>query len=468
MKDELVIWDVVEEHLNEADFLLWQWRRAVFSPGYNLVKLSDTVEPRLFANLEGLYVGSDVVAEALLCPLLEEADSPELTTVAALVMLDFREERMRRRVFDAFETVSEEQQDAIALALQLSPSPYLDNDLRHRLWGPPSREQAQLLSIRTARGLDIAPVPKAFFEDDTTILSVLRALKYTTANGYDGLLEKYAASSHAVARATAVEAGLVRHSQKMWNICLQSISLGDPCHPQYMLLVALLGNNLSHRLLFDRLSDEENREAVLHALGYTGFIESVDQCLPFLRSDNEREAKLAAEAIALIMGINMSDDRFIAEEEGSLAEIDDTSDASETEEDAAAEQEGVRLTLAPVNETEDTLKDSIDQAIEDDAVDELPLPNPSAIETWVDAHKSSFSKGQRYLLGKEWCVQTHVEALESTSMRRRHPLALKLFIESGGADRVSTWAFSFRQQRQLKALVGLKNSNIKDRSRFWL
>ena len=470
MKNEFIKWDVVDEHLNEADFLLWRWRNAIFSPSFTIESLRHSVELRLFSNLDGLCIGGETVAKKLLEPLLEEAASPELATVAALVMLDSNKEETRCRVLDAMVSSSGSLQEAIALAFQLSTSPYLDSDLSSRIWKEPSREQALLLRIKTARGLSIEPIPRSFFEDETTTLSALHSIKFSkySADQYDMLIETLATSGDALQRAMAVEAGLARHSQRIWNICFDFISTDDPSLSRYMLLVALLGNSPSHRGLFERLSDETCREALLQALGYTGTIESVNHCVPFLRSDNQREAKLAAESISLITGIDLSDDRFILEEASSVDEVEDTEEMPETTEQSETDHAGVRLIIVPVEDENSVTNKQLEETFEADAVDELPLPNPSAIEEWIATHLTEFADGQRYLLGKKWSVRTHVEALESTSMWRRHPLALKLLIESGGEDVVSTWAFSVCQRRQLAALSGLKNSDIGDRSRFWI
>jgi hypothetical protein len=268
----------------------------------------------------------------------------------------------------------------------------------------------------------------------------------------------------------AVEAGLVRHSQKIWNRCLSVLSRDDPLISKYMMLVGLLGTSASHQLLYERLDADEDREGVLAALGYTGSMESVRRCIPYLESDNEREAKLAAEAIAIITGIDLEDDAFVVDESDEELEEEAWDDEAEAPEngDLKNEVDGVQLTWVPVDTPdENEIDDNLEMNMEEDPVDELPLPNPSAIRKWVDMHKDNFVEDRRYLEGKPWDVKTHVEALEQTSMRRRHPLALKLLIESGADDVIMTESFSSRQRRQLSALSPLKESNISDRSRFW-
>src|SRR6267142_1727129 len=90
---DLILWDVVEEHFNEAEFLFEQWERALHSPKYNLTELGATLERRLAAHLDGLVVGGRPVAKRTLEPELENASEPNRTIVAALALLFMEEEK---------------------------------------------------------------------------------------------------------------------------------------------------------------------------------------------------------------------------------------------------------------------------------------------------------------------------------------------------------------------------------------
>ena len=52
----LILWDVIEEHLDEAEFLFERWDRALFQPSFNLDELAKTFEPRLFAHIDALLL----------------------------------------------------------------------------------------------------------------------------------------------------------------------------------------------------------------------------------------------------------------------------------------------------------------------------------------------------------------------------------------------------------------------------
>jgi hypothetical protein len=82
--DAPILWSVVEEHLDEAGFLVERWQAARSSPLFTRKSLRTRIEQRLDAHLEGLAQGGVAAAEKLLWPALE---NEELATAAALALL---------------------------------------------------------------------------------------------------------------------------------------------------------------------------------------------------------------------------------------------------------------------------------------------------------------------------------------------------------------------------------------------
>ena len=70
----MILWDILEEHLNEAAFLWGQWERSLRSPRYVLREVMDGPEERLLAHVEGLCEGGLPVVERLLLPALQEEE----------------------------------------------------------------------------------------------------------------------------------------------------------------------------------------------------------------------------------------------------------------------------------------------------------------------------------------------------------------------------------------------------------
>ena len=62
-KAELILWDVVEEHFEEAAFLFGQWESSLYSARFDLAGLGK-IEKRLEAHVDGLIVSGTEAA----CP----------------------------------------------------------------------------------------------------------------------------------------------------------------------------------------------------------------------------------------------------------------------------------------------------------------------------------------------------------------------------------------------------------------
>src|SRR4051794_27393878 len=66
-----VLWDVVEEHLSEAEFLVERWLASARAARVSWIQLRKTVERRLIAHLDALVVGGAEVSEQVLWPVLK-------------------------------------------------------------------------------------------------------------------------------------------------------------------------------------------------------------------------------------------------------------------------------------------------------------------------------------------------------------------------------------------------------------
>src|SRR6185503_21088436 len=82
----LIFWDVVEEHLDEAEFLFSQWEAGLSSPDYTLEEVEQRLEERLFAQVDGLVAAGAPAASRLLVPALS-AEAPSRVAAAALALL---------------------------------------------------------------------------------------------------------------------------------------------------------------------------------------------------------------------------------------------------------------------------------------------------------------------------------------------------------------------------------------------
>src|SRR5258707_2498071 len=127
-----VLWDVFEEHLDEAAFRWAQWQSALHAANYTLAEVAEGPEARLLAHLDALALGDAAVAERLLLPALE-ADEPERIAAAAwaLVQLEGGGD-YQDRVIDLLVKGAPPVRAAVTRALALSPR--VDLSRVARLW----------------------------------------------------------------------------------------------------------------------------------------------------------------------------------------------------------------------------------------------------------------------------------------------------------------------------------------------
>ena len=81
-----LLWDVLEEHLDEAGFLWERWERSLVSPLLRPRQVAEGDEARLLAHVEGLTIGGSAAADGLLEPALREGEAGE-ASAAALALL---------------------------------------------------------------------------------------------------------------------------------------------------------------------------------------------------------------------------------------------------------------------------------------------------------------------------------------------------------------------------------------------
>lgn len=446
---ELILWNVVERHLDEAEFLFEQWESAISSPVYILDEVGATLEGRLLAHLHGVALGGNAVAERLLHPALDDEIDTEKATVAALGALSMANRDEWQEVLEALLfTQDRDLRAAIARAVALFDAPDFDVALRDAFeWVRSPREKASLLEILAARHLDPGPPLEqclgiSYFPLERALVEVIGR---TNRRDLEIEVAKRIAAKDTSLRVAAIEAGLVFGFSGAWRACRDLASREDRYGKKAMKLVALLGAPADFEVIYQQLEEEQMREAALEALGYTGRIAAAERCIPFLESEDARIVKLAAEAIAAITGCDTTRTNPLRDAPGR----EDRKGAGE-EDEASEEGDLVSFEL-----------DDLDADLVPDAVDELPEPDASAVMSWYGENRHRFSDDERYLAGKPYTPQALVQALASAPMRRRHSLGLELFIRSRGTRRVATDGFTERQRRHLGNLADLDSSELR-------
>jgi uncharacterized protein (TIGR02270 family) len=223
-------------------------------------------------------------------------------------------------------------------------------------------------------------------------------------------------------------------SLECWNLCKRlALDPAEP-HPMAMEMYAALGGPPQHDRLAETLALDSHRAFALRALGFSGNLGMIERLLPYLQEGGDAlEAKLTAEAISLIAGLDLRDDAFT---------VDEASDEEIDEEE-----------LPPLDQDLET-----DLSLQSE--DALPMPNPEAIRDWWEVKGPQLDQKQRHLAGQPWSPTAIAHYLEHGTLRSRHTIASSLSIRTGGAAFIDTRAFAERQHAQMKGIASLGRTNF--------
>lgn len=421
----LVLWDVVEEHLDEATFLLGMWRERQHAPHYTFRELCNGPEARLLAHIDGLVAGEQEVRDALLWPTIEqEKEDPARVSAAGLALLSMSNVSSAfERYFGLLREADALQRSALAEALCLVDRPEVpERVLRELSRDNPPMVLAELLRVAAVYRADVGSRLPGWLSHEMPEIQA-HALATAAAGGRrdclahcERLLE---ASTERVAQA-ALEAALVLGSTAAWQLCARSASTSNP---DALLYLGLLGGPEQHRLLRDQLYTTTNPAALLWAIGFAGRGEHATAALRFLDAADEHVAKLAGEAFVAITG-------YAAPPEAN-PEPPTALDAALSDADEVAFED-----------------DDLDADLVPNLASELPLLGAGAARAWWREHESRFMHG-RFVAGEVLGPASVYGALTSGSARRRHPWCTALRIASGALIQIASGAFSARQERDL-------------------
>jgi uncharacterized protein (TIGR02270 family) len=421
-----VLWDVVEEHLAESDFLLEQIGRAFDSPTLTLTGLEQGLEARFSAHLDALAVGGDAVYDGLLKPVLDEPDPEQPGRVASAALIAIE----RRRFGDLKPALAHEAAAVRAAAVDAcalsSGSSKAVEDWLHARWRDvtDARERASLLGVIARIGLEPPPLIEWLQGEDPLLAGAAAfAARHADPRRHLAVIEYLLDHQDVGVREAAMISALAWRSHRGSLVCEALALDASTPRPLSMALCASLGGQRQHDALAQKVSVPAHRPAALFALGFSGNPAMLPLLLDRLADPAPQVAKIAAQAVATIVGIDLQDSAFIADEPEPPSDPD--------------------ANLPPLE------KDDLDADLAPAPEDALPRPNAQAIRRFCEQQRAAWSPGQRYLAGRDAKRETLFECLEREPLRRRHVLALALAIQGGGTGWVDTRTFAREQRRRL-------------------
>ncbi|MCR9165750.1 MAG: TIGR02270 family protein [Nannocystaceae bacterium] len=426
-----ILWDVVEEHLDEAEFLAEVWHVNLDSPAYLRDEFESGPQERLMAHVDGLVVGGDEVRTELLEAALADEDTERWrAAAAALALLETPSSQVSAGLFTGLDERPDEVREGIVAALSMSPRADIDvritdalakdGDLAHR---------AALATVGGNRGVNPGNRVDDLLqgEDPTAKAAAISMLAFGDRR-YLNWVEHCLADPDPQLRRAALRSGLIMGSGPAWQ-SVGKLGLAAEPDPDAMVLLATLADARIVERMCGRLSDdeEEHRAALVHALGYSGRRCAMEACLPLLA--HESLGPLAGEAFASMTGLPLDDDAY-------WDDVEDDDDTDVEDEDLDAELDA----------------DDDDDDLEVRPEDELRIPKPGAIAQWWSEAQARFNPKMRYIAGRPADQAAIGHAFAVLPLRRHHAFAFELLVRSKGQTHLRSRALTDASAAALDAL----------------
>jgi uncharacterized protein (TIGR02270 family) len=413
--------DVLEEHLNEAAFLWSQWERALVSPLYDLADTAEC-EERLLAHVDGLVVGGEAAAGALLLPGLELKEV-ERISASAITLLSGGGKRELEKMLEVLDSAGEVQRAGIGRAMALSEREDLEPVLLKRLSAEELALQVAAFQVLAFRGTAPQETRIQWLSQEQVelVIAALRTPGPLPREVAQSVLPQLLVDPRPGVREAAMVAGLVSGARAAWKTCRKVAEEGGAGRRLALTVLALGGDERDAEWLVGQLRQEDLRADVLWALGFSGHAVAAHACLECMGGE-DKTAALAGEAFSAITGLKLEGEYRKPPKEEADALI-------------PLEEEDLDANLVPGPEAS------------------LAVPIREAVVRWWEKAQQNFERGARYLRGTKLEAGGLLEALKREPMRRRPVLAWELAIRSRGAHLLQTQAFTRRQRAELSAAL---------------
>ena len=418
-----LLWDLQEEHLDEAEFACEAWAAAIDSPVFTLAELRRGPEERLRANIMGLVIGGAPVFERLVQPVLDEDidDDRYRTAAAALALLDGAGRDAPELVLSYLPRAGATGRWGLRRALSLSRRTDLAPHLIASLAAHEGPALVGRIQALTGLGVDVGKGLRVLFKHERVEVRRAAAFlaRYSNSSKVLKRLIKLMRDPDEELRAAAIESALIRGLPGSWQLaCAAGFEPGPGASPAFrrraLGWAAMQGNLEVHHHLLAQLRARPNPD-LLWAAGVSGRPEAAALAVELL--DDPAHARLAGELLCFIAGLPVRLEHYWLDEGDHGAYGADPQEAL-----PALAHDDLGADLVPSDDRR------------------LRLPNPPAIRQWWSSLRHQLEPGLRYYAGHPLSPRVIAQALDSAPMRRRHPLALELAIRSAGIGLIDTRA----------------------------
>lgn len=419
MAQDRILWDVLEEHLDEAAFLFTQWEAGLQSPRLTPLRLATTTEERLLSHLDALAVAGPDCAEWLSGKL--SSTTSGVVFAAAVTLLSPELEGCAAPVFVRLARAEASARHELGQALRHTLTPSTQVLLNGLVQEGPGVVRAVALELLAEEGALGRDAVTAALRSSAPPLNVagLRAARRLALPGLAPEITALLTAEHAGVRREALITGMVLGLEAAQDACLTGAEWY--ASPEALELLARAGHPEAFDLLRDALDVPELASRALKSLGMSGLPAGAAACLTAMNTPELNP--LAAEAFALITGAPY-------EQLGALSAQEEISGA---EDPADWERLPVFKKLQPE--------------------DELPRVDPEPVLAWWAAHRGDFPADRRIVHGRLADAQGFEQALEEASLYRRPLLARMLESFSQGRCQLRTRALCRLQRLEVRPVL---------------
>lgn len=421
---------IVEESLDEAEFL-WALRaHALDAHDQNLERVRTWTEDRLRAALDGVVVGGDGIVDALE-PALRDGP-PARASVAAYTLSMLH----TQPAFDALMRVLPDAPDitAIRRGLELGVS-----DLFLQRLQPLASQSPRLLALLTdlrvgqdANAREKIPTLWANPDDDVKAATIRLTRTCDKELACRVVLAALPLENPEI-RLEAIELGLMHGMKEAWTAALAIVNAPQPGFGRAAIAVASLGSPQDHDRIVPAYEQPDWQRDALFASGFAGTVGAADACLAAMKKGIL--PRVAAESFCTITGLDLAKEKMIVPE--------------------------------PPEKPVSFEDDDLDADLVPSADDLLPMPDIPAVEGWWTANRKRFPAQQQFIAGQPWSLALLHQRLLAGPMRRRHGWAFEVAMHTQGAFQICTRAFMTTQQSQL-AKLGAALPSLASRKDPWI
>lgn len=409
--DDGILWDVVEEHLDEAEFLWSQWERGLTAPNLTRAELAGGAEARLHAHLHGLVVAAPAVIERMLVPALHDYQR-DRAAAASWAWLAIAGERAVAPLCEVLAAADPPELRGITRALGLFEGE-VGGPVASLLHAGAPAVQAAALAVLAAQRRSppvLAELAGQWFQGpagpETAPQRAACVPFGVPAALLAGLAGELGDAGFDLALWTGLRCGFAAAREAVWR---------SPGRRSAALALGACGGDRGLKALLASLGDE--RGAAVWGLGFTGRRAAGDACAEWL--GHAELGPLAAESLAAISGLDLVGEQMVVREV-----------------------------------QEDLDDDEVPTAGLDDG---LPRPDPERVRAWWLANRGRFEAHGRYFFGVPASTASVVAAFERAAMRRQPGLAFELAMRTRDRVCVDPRWFTGRQREGLARLVATED-----------